>query len=250
MSVSPEILFLLFAVAMAAGFVDSIAGGGGILTLPALMAVGLSPAHSIATNKLQAVFGSFSATLHFVRKGLVDLPSLRRAIVCVFLASGVGSVAVQMIDAAILMDVIPFLIGGVGLYFLFAPGLGDADARQRISIGLFSFTIAPLIGFYDGFFGPGTGSFFAVSFVALLGFNLRKATAHTKVLNFTSNFASLLFFVFGGQVVWSIGLVMAVGQFIGAQMGARLVISRGAKLIRPLLVVISLALTLKIVLSS
>lgn len=242
-----EILLALFAVAVAAGFVDSIAGGGGILTLPALLTAGLSPVQSMATNKVQAVFGSFSAALHFVRKGHVDLRSLRWAIVCVFVASGVGSVSVQMIDAKILMDVIPFLLGGVGLYFLFAPGLGDSDAHQRMSIGVFSISLAPLIGFYDGFFGPGTGSFFAVAFVVLLGFNLRKATAHTKVLNFTSNFASLIFFVFGGQVVWSIGLVMAVGQFIGAQIGARLVISRGAKLIRPLLVVVSLALTIKVV---
>ena len=240
---------ILFGVAILAGFIDSLAGGGGILSLPALLMVGLTPAQSMATNKMQAVFGSFSATLHFVRKGQIDLRSMRRAVVCVFIASAIGSVAVQMIDAAILMNVIPFLIGGVGLYFLFAPGLGDSDARQRMQIGVFSVTIAPLIGFYDGFFGPGTGSFFAVAFVSLLGFNLRKATAHTKLLNFTSNVASLLFFMFGGQVVWAIGLTMAVGQFIGAQIGARLVISRGSKLIRPLLVVMSLAMTIKILLS-
>jgi hypothetical protein len=111
----------------------------------------------------------------------------------------------------------------------------------------FTLSAAPAIGFYDGFFGPGTGSFFAIALVALLGYNLTKATAHTKLLNLTSNIASLLAFLLGGKIVWSAGLVMAAGQFFGARLGSHLVLTRGAGLVRPLLVVMSLAITARLV---
>ena len=104
------------------------------------------------------------------------------------------------------------------------------------------------MGFYDGFFGPGTGSFFAIAFVALAGFNLAKATAHSKLLNFTSNLAALIFFAIGGKLVWSAGLCMAVGQFIGARLGSKMVIKQGGKLIRPLIVIMSLAMSAKLLL--
>jgi uncharacterized membrane protein YfcA len=114
-------------------------------------------------------------------------------------------------------------------------------------MGAFSMIFGAGIGFYDGFFGPGTGAFFALAFVSMLGFSLKQATAHSKLLNMTSNLAALLFFMLGGHVVWSIGLVMASGQVIGASIGAHLVIRRGTALIRPLLVVVSIALTVKLV---
>jgi uncharacterized membrane protein YfcA len=112
---------------------------------------------------------------------------------------------------------------------------------------MFAFIIGTSIGFYDGFFGPGTGSFFAIAFVALAGFGLAKATAHTKLLNFTSNFASLLFFALGGHVLWSVGLAMAIGQYLGARLGSRMVVSHGVRLIRPLLVGISLVISLRLI---
>ena len=136
------------------------------------------------------------------------------------------------------------------VYTWFKPQFGQVDAGRPLTgkdlwAGL---AIGASIGFYDGFFGPGTGSFFAIAFVALAGFNLAKATAHSKLLNFTSNLAALIFFAIGGKLVWSVGLSMAVGQFIGARLGSRMVIKQGGKLIRPLIVIMSLAMSAKLLL--
>ena len=243
---NPEILLLLLTIAGIAGFIDAIAGGGGLLILPVLLWTGLTPAQALATNKLQAVFGSFSATVRFLRQGTIDLRSMIRAIIFAFIGSACGTICIQLIDSAALEKLIPVLLISFALYFLFSPRVGDEDAKPRISLDLFSFTIAFVIGFYDGFFGPGTGSFFAMAFVMLLGYNLIKATAHAKLLNFTSNLAALIFFIIGGQVIWKVGLVMAVGQFIGGYLGAYMVLRHGSSLIRPLLVIISLSITLKL----
>jgi len=242
-----ELLAALFGVSLIAGFVDSIAGGGGLLTVPALLWAGLPPAAAIATNKLQASFGSFSATVRFVREGEVDPRAMKGMIACALVGGLAGAAVLQVVDAAILADAIPFLLVGIALYLLLSPKAGDIDAHRRLGEGAFALLVCTGIGFYDGIFGPGTGTFFAMAFVALAGFNLRRATAHTKVLNFTSNIASLLGFLAGGAIVWSIGLTMAVGAYAGAQLGAHMVIRNGARLVRPMLVVASLAITAKLV---
>lgn len=241
------LLGALFGVGLVAGLVDSIAGGGGLLTIPALLWAGLPPAATLATNKLQSSFGSFSATWHFARSGEVAPREMAGMILCTFAGAAVGALSVQSIDPGFLRDVIPILLIAIALYLLLFPKAGDIDAHRRISERTFALTIGTVIGFYDGFFGPGTGTFFAIAFVSLLGFNLRKATAHTKVLNFTSNIASLLLFLLGGRIVWTIGLVMGVGQYIGARIGAHLVVRNGARIVRPMLVTASLAITAKIV---
>ena len=137
----------------------------------------------------------------------------------------------------------------IALYFLLSPQVGEEDAQQRLGSLSFALTVGFGVGFYDGFFGPGTGSFFAIGFVSLMGFGLTKATAHTKVLNLTSNLASLLFFIVGGQVVWTLGLVMAVGQLIGGRLGATMVVLKGSRLIKPLVVVICILMSLKLLLA-
>ncbi|OAZ11176.1 membrane protein [Thalassospira tepidiphila MCCC 1A03514] len=242
-----DLLMILFAVATLAGFVDAIAGGGGLITIPALLWAGVTPAQALATNKLQGSFGSFSASLNFIRKGHVDPRDMVLAIVLTFAGSALGTVLVQMLDPGILMTILPGLLILIALYFLFSPRVGDIDAHQMIGKATFAFTAGFGIGFYDGFFGPGTGSFFSIAFVALLGFNMTKATAHTKVLNFTSNFASLVMFIAGGEVVWIVGGVMAVGALIGAQIGSHMVMKVGARLVRPLLVVTSIAISIKLI---
>lgn len=246
---SLDLLAMLFGVGLVAGFVDAIAGGGGLLTVPALLWAGLSPAQALATNKLQSCFGSFSATLKFVRGGEVDPRTMGRMIACTFVGAAAGATLVQMLDPSFLRNVIPVLLVGIALYLLVSPKAGDIDAHRRVSENVFALLIGGGVGFYDGFFGPGTGTFFAIGFVALLGFNLRRATAHTKILNFTSNVAALLFFLLGGQIQWAIGIAMGAGQFLGAQAGAHLVIRNGARIVRPMLVVASLAITAKIVMT-
>lgn len=244
---SYELLALLFFIAMLAGFIDSIAGGGGLLTVPALLAVGLPPASALATNKLQSTGGSFSASLYFIRERMVDLKQQKFAITCAFIGSALGTLSVMHIQADFLKLLLPILTISVGLYFLLSPTIGENDRKSRLTIIQFALLPALAIGFYDGFFGPGAGSFYALAYITLAGFNLTKATAHTKVLNFTSNLAGLIFFIVGGEVVWSIGLVMLVGQFIGARLGAKMVIAKGRKLIRPMLITVSTVMSIKLI---
>ncbi|WP_315273495.1 TSUP family transporter [Haemophilus paraphrohaemolyticus] len=240
-----DVIAMLFGVATVAGFIDAIAGGGGLLTIPALLSTGLPPAVALGTNKLQACGGSFSASLYFVRKKSVDLKQVALLILLTFIGAALGTIVVQNIDVNALKIGLPFLIFAIGIYFLFSPNIGDQDRKQRISYPLFGFTAGMGLGFYDGVFGPAVGSFYTLAFVLLLGFNLTKAVAHAKVLNFTSNLASLFFFILGGAVLWKIGFIMLIGQFIGATLGARMVVTKGKKLIRPMLVTISFIMVAK-----
>ncbi len=243
-----ELAPLLFALALLAGLIDAIAGGGGLITVPALLWAGLPPVAALATNKAQAVWGSLAATLHFVREGAIDLRRAGFMVLCTFVGSALGALLVQHLGSELLARLVPLLLIGFALYFLFSPRISDLDSTQRISLPTFALTIGFGVGFYDGFFGPGTGTFFAMGFVALLGFGMRRATAHAKLLNLTSNLAALLFFLLGGHVVWSLALIMAGGQLAGGWLGAHLVIKHGARLVRPLLVVASLVISLKLLL--
>ncbi len=241
-----ETLAALFGVAAVAGCIDAIAGGGGLLCVPGLLWAGLSPAQTLATNKLQSAVGTFSATWHFHKAGAIDAYALRWVALAVLAGAVAGSITVQSIDPGFLRQALPAMLMAIAAYFLFKPSLGELDRQQRLSIAAFALTAAPAIGFYDGFFGPGAGSFYAIALVDLLGFNLTRATANTKLLNLISNASSVLAFLLGGKIVWSVGLTMAVGQFLGAKLGSHLVLTRGAKLVRPLLVVMSIALTIKL----
>ena len=241
-----ELIALLFFVAVLAGFIDAIAGGGGLLTIPALMWAGLPPTAALATNKLQACGGSFFASLYFVRKGLVKLSDMKLSIGCAFVGSALGTITVQLIDTAFLEVLLPFLMLAIGGYFLFSKKITEEDKHRVLTPSIFAFTAALGVGFYDGFFGPGTGSFFALAFVSMAGYGLAKATAHAKVLNFSTNIASLVFFAIGGKVFWLLGGIMLIGQAIGATLGSRLVLTKGSKIIKPLVVTMSVAMSLKL----
>jgi hypothetical protein len=241
-----EIIAALVTVATVAGFVDAIAGGGGLLTLPALLWAGLPPLEALGTNKLQGSFGTASATLHFARRGHIDWRALRPAVAATFAGAVSGTLLVRQVDASALRVLLPALMIAFALYFLFSPRAGDLPSHRRVGMGTFALGVGGGVGFYDGFFGPGTGSFFALACVALLGYGLRQATAATKLLNFTSNAAALLVFAVGGHVLWPVGLAMAVGQSAGAWLGAHLVVRHGARLVRPLLVAVSLAVSVRL----
>ncbi|MCP2229900.1 sulfite exporter TauE/SafE family protein [Erwinia aphidicola] len=249
-SVAPWLLGVLFLVALLAGFIDSIAGGGGLLTVPALLAAGLSPAQALATNKLQSVGGSFSASLYFIRRKAVDLSQQKLNIALTFLGSISGALLVQHVKGDILRQLLPLLVIAIGLYFLLMPKIGEEDRQRRLHGLPFALVAGGCVGFYDGFFGPGAGSFYALAFVTLCGYNLAKSTAHAKVLNFTSNLGGLLLFMIGGKVVWLVGLVMLVGQVCGARLGARMVLSKGQKLIRPMIVIVSAVMSAKLLYDS
>lgn len=243
---SIEIFSVLFGLAIIAGFVYAIAGGGGLITVPALLWTGIPPLNALATNKLQGCFGSGTASYRFWRKGHINLSELLWPVALTFIGAALGAWFVQHIHNDWLNQIIPILLIGVALYFALSPSLKDLDGQQLISIGAFGLTGGLIVGFYDGFFGPGTGSFFFAAIVFLLGWGAKRATGATKLLNFTSNIASLIFFAAGGQVLWVLGLAMGAGQIIGAWLGSHIAIKHGSKLIKPLVVVTSIALSIKL----
>lgn len=242
-----EILILLFFVAMLAGFVDAMAGGGGLLTIPALLLSGVPPIAALATNKLQASAGSFSASLTMIKKGVIQPKDIKTAFKMAVIGSAIGSILVQISPPEMLKIIIPFLVAGVGLYTLFAPNLGHIERAPKITQATWQKTVVPLIGFYDGYLGPGTGTFFALSNVALRGMDLIRATGTAKLLNFATNISSLMLFILGGQVLWKVGLVMMVGQVIGAFCGSQMVVKGGVKFIRPVIVLMCFAMVMRYV---
>ncbi len=165
-----------------------------------------------------------------------------------FVGSMSGALLVQYVQADVLRQILPILVICIGLYFLLMPKLGED--RQRRMYGLPFALVAGLRRFYDGFFWPGCRIVYALAFVTLCGFNLAKATAHAKLLNATSNIGGLLLFILGGKVIWATGFVMLVGQFLGARMGSRLVLSKGQKLIRPMIVIVSAVMSAKLLYDS
>lgn len=243
--IEPWVYPALTAVAVLTGFIDSIAGGGGLIMMPALLSAGVPPINALATNKLQSMFGTGTAFANFARKGLIDWRSNRLTVAVVFVAAAAGVIAVQSISSKALSLVIPLLLLGSALYVLVSPRMSDADAHQRIGPRAYA-PVGGAIGFYDGFFGPGTGSFFTTTLVGLRGLGLTRATALTKLFNLTSNVAAVLIFAIGGQMFWLLGLCMAAGAMLGGWIGSHTAMRFGAAVIRPLLVLLSLGLTARL----
>jgi uncharacterized membrane protein YfcA len=237
---------VLFVTGLVAGFVDSIAGGGGLITVPVLLSVGLGPQETLGTNKLQATFGSGSAAWHYAAAKTVPIKDCVRGFLFSLLGAALGALVVQQLDPSFLRGAIPFLLIAVALYTLFKPQLGAVDLHPRMAHFTFDLLFGLLIGFYDGFFGPGTGTFWTMAYMLGLGFNMARATGYTKVMNFASNLSSLAFFLLGGKVYFGAGLVMGIGQLAGARIGAKMVIAKGTRFIRPIFIAVVLALTIKL----
>lgn len=247
LNLSLELVVLLAAAGFAAGFIDSIAGGGGLITLPALMLAGIPPAQALATNKVQGVFGAATAAISYASRGLVDLRSQWKSALIAGAAGAAGAGLVSFLPTDQLRLVLPVILIGIAAFFALKPGLNDLDRVQRVAPAVFAATAVPLVGFYDGVLGPGAGSFYMIAFVTLAGYGVLKATAHTKLLNFASNLGGLLAFALVGQPLWVVGIVMGAAQIAGATLGSRLASRIGARLIKPLLVVTSTALALRLI---
>lgn len=215
-----------------AGFVDSIAGGGGIITVPVLMASGMPPHVALATNKLQSSFGSFTASLNFIKKGFISLKELYLGVIFTFIGALLGAKLILLLDARVLNKIIPSMLILIFFYTLFNPKFGKKRTKSRVSVPVFFLIFGLLIGFYDGFFGPGTGTFWTIALVTLMGLNLKKATATTKLMNFTSNIVSLGVFIFSGNVLFFVGILMGFGQIAGAFVGSNMVMKRDISFIR------------------
>lgn len=242
---SPEVIFYLVLLAAFAGFIDAVAGGGGLLTIPALLLAQVPPINALATNKLQSSFGTFSAALVMIKRGKVDLPSMKIAIATCFTGSVLGTVLIQLSSPAFVNVFVPLVILFICIYFLFAPNPGAVEAKPRVTQKTWQLCCVPALGFYDGYIGPGAGMFYTLAQIALRGREIIAATANSKLLNFISNIASLAVFIAGGKIVWVLGLSMMLGQAVGGYLGAHAVIKGGANFIRPIIVLVCLAMLVK-----
>jgi len=219
MEISIEMLLFLFAASVVAGTMDTMAGGGGLITLPSLMLTGMPPVSALGTNKLQGCVGTGTATFLLLRKSKIRWRHIRPLFTAAFIGSVIGSVAVQFIDQHALSLLIPVvLVLIIGYFLLYNPGR-TKNFSIKIGARKFTYLVVPGIGFYDGMFGPGTGSFFSFAHVLLRRAKLVAATAAAKPLNFATNVASLLVFILFGNVVWHVGAVMMLGQAVGALLG-------------------------------
>lgn len=239
-------LVALGLVGLVAGFVDAVAGGGGLIAVPALLSAGLPPVTAFGTNKVQSMIGTAIAATTYWRKGFVSLKALAYAIPATFVGAFLGALVVKAIDTTLLGYLVPVLLILVATYFAFSPKLTDADRHARLAFALFVPVMGFAIGFYDGILGPGTGSFMTLGFVTLFGLGVTRAAGNTKILNLTSNLGALALFIPTGNVIWPLAATMAVGQIVGGYLGALTGIRFGARIIKPMVVVISVALALKL----
>lgn len=237
----------LTLVAFAAGFVDAIGGGGGLLTVPALLTAGLPPHVVFGTNKGQSVFGSLSALVRFWRAGLVDRPRARVLFPLGLLGSFGGAALVLLVKPDVLKPVVLVLLVGAGVVVAFVRPPASATAKPVPKAAVLEGAlIALVIGAYDGFFGPGTGTFLIIAFVTVLHFSLQQATANAKVVNFASNLAALTIFTLRGVVLWKVALPMAVGQALGGTTGAHFAIKGGDRVVRRVVLLVVLALVVRL----
>lgn len=248
MTLTPELLLFLCAAGFLAAAVDSIAGGGGLISLPAIIASGVPPHLALGTNKFASTCASLTSTLKFARSGKITFGLVKYQIPCTVLGSALGVLTVLRLDERFLNLLIVVLVFTVAIYTTLKKDFGQADRRlpltgRRILAGM-AFALA--LGFYDGFFGPGTGSFLIFLFISVFGFDFTVAAGNGKILNFVSNIVSLVLFALGGKIVYLAGIPMALSMVAGAWVGTHIAIRNGAKVIKPIFVTIALLLIVKL----
>ena len=236
----------LIGVAFFAGLISSIAGSGGILTLPALLWAGLPPLNALATNKVQSSLGTLSSAWNFFRRGHIDIKPLSPVLLMGFIGSVIGTLALQQLDSEILLKLIPCLLIAIAGYFLLLPKVSVANPQPKISQAWFACTAGLGMGFYGGFFGPAMGSIFPFLLVWLLARNLVTATAETKLMILVVNGTSALIFIAGGHVLWGLAIAMSIAQMIGARLGSNLVMKRGSGFVQPIITTVTLLMAIKL----
>jgi uncharacterized membrane protein YfcA len=240
----------------AAGFiaaaVDSIAGGGGLISLPAIMSVGVPAQLALGTNKFASSWASFTSTLTFAKSKKIYMPLIKYLIPCTLVGASIGVYTALRIDPAVLRMMILVLIFAVAIYTIINKNFGSEDKFQGLTkLNIFyGCLFAFALGFYDGFFGPGTGSFLIFLFISVFGFDFTISAGNAKILNFVSNITSLVLFAISGNIRYAIGIPMALFMILGARVGTKIAINNGAKVIKPIFVTIALVLTAKLLYQS
>ena len=245
---SIEILTFLFFVGVVAGFLDTLVGGGGLLAVPALLLSGIPPIYVLGTNKFQGSMGTGIATFLLFRKKKLDWNSLKNLMFASFIGSIVGGVIIQFVDTQFLSFVIPIVLVFIAIYFIISPKPKSTVSNSKPNKKFELFAV-PVVGFYDGMFGPGAGSFFAMTGVMLKKLEIIQATILAKPLNFASNIAGFIVFFSFGHIAFLIGILMMMGQMIGAFFGTHYLLKANPLIIRFLIVIISISMLIKYMLS-
>lgn len=246
---STGILVILIVCAFAAGFIDAIAGGGGLLTVPALLASGMPPHMALGTNKLAATFGSITASYTFYKKKLFDPVFWQLSFWATCFGAIFGTIAVSYLDASILNKVLPILIGFSALYALFNPIKENGETKlpeKSKALKIKQSSQGLVLGFYDGFAGPGTGAFWTVSSLILYKMNLLMCSGLARAMNFVSNVFSLVAFMVLGHVNYILGIAMGVFLMLGAYTGAHSAIRFGNRFIRPIFTLVVSVMAVKL----
>lgn len=242
-----QVLLFLFVIGIVAGLVDTIAGGGGLITVPSLLLAGVPPIIALGTNRLQASMGELSASVNFFLRSKIDFNHLPMGALFVAIGAGSGSYAVSIISNEALKLIIPFLMVAITIYSIFSKRLKNSvSVHAKITKLRFMIICGLLIGFYNGFFGPGVGSIWILASTLLLGYSLKEASIFSKPLNLIGNIVSLIFFIFIGTINYKIAFVMGTGQIIGATLGSHMVIKDGDRIIRPVFITVTTTMTLKL----
>ncbi|MDY4415916.1 TSUP family transporter, partial [Selenomonas sp.] len=240
---SPDILAFLVVFGFCAAFIDAVVGGGGLISIPALLWVGLPPHFALGTNKAASTMGAVTSFVTFVRSGRVNGWLIRRLFPLSLIGSMVGVLAVRQVSPEILRPLVLAMLVLVLIYSVLKKDWGRENhfAGLTKKMLVLSGAVAFGFGFYDGFFGPGTGSFLLFAFL-LLGYDFLGAAANARALNFASNIAALCFFAAFGLVQWSYAVPMGVSMVFGAWCGAQMALSKGTGYVRPLFIVMTTVL--------
>ena len=243
-NLSLEILAFLFLVAVMAGFLDTLVGGGGLLAVPALLLSGIPPIYVLGTNKFQGSMGTGIATFLLFRKKKLNWKTVKKLMIASFIGSVIGGIIVQFIDTEVLSFVIPVVLVFIAIYFIVSPKPKAMSSSPKSDSRFESYAV-PGVGFYDGMFGPGAGSFFVMTGVMLKKLEIIEATILAKPLNFASNIAGFIVFFVFGHIAFVVGLVMMLGQLIGSFLGTHYLLKANPKVIRALIVISSLSMLAK-----
>lgn len=240
--------FIGFLASFVGGFIDAIVGGGGLVTLPVILGLGVPPSLAIATSKLQASMAALSAVFSLRKE--IKFKELKLGILITAIFSIIGSYTLLLISNEKIMPLILAILILVFLYTIFKPNLGAINKKAVLTTTSFLIIFGIVLGFYDGFIGPGTGSFWILAFTTLLGFNLKQASINTKVLNTTSNVCSLLFFLCFYEILIKLGLIMGIGGIIGAYLGGKCLLKINVNLVRKAFIFIVFCTICKLVYSN
>ena len=248
-TLSAELFAIVFITALIAGFLTSVASAGSLIILPVLMSIGIPPINAMAITKAQGMVGLASATWSYTKLGYINFQRIRLAIVCSAIGASIGVYLVQQINVEVLELAIPILLILVALYLLISKEDFDQPKSSRLDDKTFNIFAGSGAGFYDGLFGVGIGTFLIGAFRQLRGDSITSALAHAKPIIFSALIAGTLVFAVMGHINWAVVIVMGIGQAIGAYIGAHVAVKNGQRIIKPTILIVTLTLAIKLLIS-